>query len=215
MATRTIASVDALFGYNGFDVYENVGDYSRAFVRVDGFEPVEIPHIFVDGEDTLEVCADGRYGYVWWCEEHPDVGLVDLEYLWDVEYHEAEDGAEQLDQLNQLVEDRGAVGVFGDAGGIEPVQDWEELTDLAGAGQCRGFLAMREVTGRPYTNAAEFLTDYRGFESDGANRVMAVVVDLKNGLAEWRESKPLWGYVSEEEAYDIADMLRARIIQNM
>ena len=214
MATRTIASVDALFGYNGFDVYENVGDYSRAFVRVDGFEPVEIPHIFVDGEDTLEVCADGRYGYVWWCEEHPTVGLVDLKEWRHTEYVEAEDGAAQLDQLNQLVEEHGAARVFGDVGDVEPVEVWELLGPVWES-PCRGFLVVDEVADRPDLYAAEFLADYRGFEVDGVNRVVMVVVDLKNGLAAWHESGPMWGYVSEAQACDIADMLSARIIQNM
>lgn len=208
MTTRTIASVD------GFSVFEVEGDYSRAFVRVDGFDPVEIPHIFVDGEDTLEVCADGRYGYVWWCEEHPTAGLVQLEELWRTEYVEAVDGAAQLDQLNRLVEERGAGRVFGDSGGLFEVEG-SELADLAGAGQCRGFLVVDEVADRPDLYAAEFLTNYRGFEVDGVNRVVVVVVDLKNGLAAWRESEPLWGYVSEEQACDVADRLSARIIQNM
>lgn len=208
MTTRTIASAD------GFSVFEVEGDCSRAFVRVDGFDPVEIPYIFVDGRDTLEAYTDDRYGYVWWCEDHPTAGLVQLEELWRLEYVEAVDGAAQLDQLNGLVREHGAGQVFGDAGDIEPVED-EALADLAGAGQCRGFLVVDEVADWPDVYAAEFLADYRGFEVDGVSRVVMVVVDLENGWEEWRESDPLWGYVSEEQACDKADVLRARIIQSM
>lgn len=208
MTTRTIASVD------GFSVFEVEGDYSRAFVRVDGFDPVEIPHIFVDGEDTLEAYTDDRYGYVWWCEDHPTAGLVQLEELWRTEYVEAVDGAAQLDQLNRLVEEHGEDRVFGDVGDVEPVEV-RELLGPVWESPCRGFLVVDEVADRPDLYAAEFLTNYRGFEVDGVNRVVVVVVDLKNGLAAWRESEPLWGYVSEEQACDVADRLSARIIQNM
>ena len=206
-------AINTIVDGGDWELYETKGDRPRAFIRAGRFAPKAVPPI-PEGADVLKAYRCGSFGVVWWRETDQTARLIDLEARRSVNYVWAVDGVAQLGQLDGLVEEHGAEYVFGDAGGMEPLEGLA-LTRQAGAGLCRAFLVVDKVADRPDLYAAEFLTNYRGFEVDGVNRVVVVVVDLKNGLAAWRESEPLWGYVSEEQACDVADRLSARIIQSM
>ena len=204
-------AINTIVDGGDWELYETKGDRPRAFIRAGRFAPKAVPPI-PEGADVLKACRCGSFGVVWWRETDQTARLIDLEARRSVNYVWAVDGVAQLGRLDGLVEEHGAEYVFGDAGGMEPLEGLA-LTRQAGAGLCRAFLVVDKVADRPDLYAAEFLKDYRSFESGGATRVVVVAVDLETGGVEWRQSATWWRGQCREMTNFVVDELSNQVLQ--